>query len=402
MSLDLIPETYRIAMVAACPLPYDRGTPIRIFRMAEALAQQGCDVHVFTYHLGTITAEEEKGLPFRVHRIRKVPTYNKYSPGPSPQKLLVLDLLLYNKLNRLVPQFNFDLIHAHHYEGLTLGLLMRKRRGLPVIYDAHTLLESELHYYMKILPEKGLRQLGLALDKLLPIRADHIIAVTPEIRAKLITEACVRPDCVSVIMNGVETEHFDHLSCDPQRDPSIKKIVYAGNLGKFQGITHLLKIFGRIVNQRKNVRLQIITSSSFEPYLPLARRLRIEPKIDIMRASFEKLPEYLKCADLVLNTRVECDGIPQKVLNYMAAGRPVISFKGSAKIIEHKKTGYIVENGDYEEFVKSVFLLLDNREMAETLGENARKFIDEKFSWPGKAREIMAVYGRVLKRNQAI
>ena len=402
MSLDLIPETYRIAMVAACPLPYDRGTPIRIFRMAEALAQQGCDVHVFTYHLGTITADEEKGLPFKIHRIRKVPTYNKYSPGPSPQKLMVLDLLLYNKLNRFASQFKFDLIHGHHYEGLSIGLWMRKRYGFPVIYDAHTLLESELHYYMKILPERGLRQLGLTLDKLLPIRADHIITVTPEIRAKLIAKAGVSPNAVSVIMNGIETEHFNHLSCDPQRDPSLKKIVYAGNLGKFQGITHLLKIFGRIVKRRKNVRLQIITSSSFEPYLPLARRLQIESKIDITLASFDKLPNYLKSADLVVNTRVECDGIPQKLLNYMAAGRPVISFKGSAKIIEHKKTGYIVENGDYEEFVKGVFLLLDNREMAETLGANARKFIDEKFTWSSKAKEIMAIYGSVLKLKQAL
>jgi len=389
-------------MVAACPLPYDRGTPIRIFRIAEALAQQGCDVHVFTYHLGTITAEEQKRLPFRIHRIRKIPTYNKYTPGPSPQKLLVLDLLLYNKLNRLASRFKFDLIHAHHYEGLTLGLWMRKRHGLPVIYDAHTLLESELHYYMKILPEKGLRRLGLAFDRFLPIQADHIITVTPEIRAKLVADARVSPDCVSVIMNGVETEHFNHLSCGPQRDPSMKKIVYAGNLGKFQGITHLLEIFGRIAKQRKNVRLQIITSSSFEPYLPLARRLHIESKIDILKASFEKLPQYLKCADLALNTRVECDGIPQKVLNYMAAGMPVISFKGSAKIIEHNKTGYIVDNGDYEEFVKSVFLLLDNREMAETLGANARKVIDEKFSWSSKASEIMAVYGSVLKLKQAL
>ena len=41
----------RIAIVAACPFPLPRGTPVRILRMAEALADRGHEVHVVTYHL---------------------------------------------------------------------------------------------------------------------------------------------------------------------------------------------------------------------------------------------------------------------------------------------------------------------------------------------------------------
>ncbi|CAN5167478.1 hypothetical protein BH20GEM2_BH20GEM2_04590 [soil metagenome] len=35
-------------MVAACPLPAPRGTPIRILRLAEALALRGHEVHLVT------------------------------------------------------------------------------------------------------------------------------------------------------------------------------------------------------------------------------------------------------------------------------------------------------------------------------------------------------------------
>jgi hypothetical protein len=38
----------RIAMIAACPFPLGRGTPIRIQRQAETLAARGHEVHVVT------------------------------------------------------------------------------------------------------------------------------------------------------------------------------------------------------------------------------------------------------------------------------------------------------------------------------------------------------------------
>lgn len=38
----------RVAVVAACPLPAARGTPIRIFRLSEALHELGHDIHVVT------------------------------------------------------------------------------------------------------------------------------------------------------------------------------------------------------------------------------------------------------------------------------------------------------------------------------------------------------------------
>jgi hypothetical protein len=64
-------RTFRIAMVAACPFPYPRGTPVRIYRMAETLARRGNDVHVITYHLG----ESPQQVPFTIHRTPSITTY---------------------------------------------------------------------------------------------------------------------------------------------------------------------------------------------------------------------------------------------------------------------------------------------------------------------------------------
>src|SRR5690606_37801041 len=119
--------SYKIVMLAARPFPYPRGTPIRIYRMADALPRRGHVVHVIAYHLHL--AEPPAQPPaFQLHRIPVVATYQKCSPGPSLQKLLVLDPLLAIKTARLMREHAFDVIHAHHFEGMLAGLLGRAAR----------------------------------------------------------------------------------------------------------------------------------------------------------------------------------------------------------------------------------------------------------------------------------
>ncbi|CAN5167531.1 hypothetical protein BH20GEM2_BH20GEM2_04600 [soil metagenome] len=55
-----------------------------------------------------------------------------------------------------------DVVHAHHYEGLMVAAAVPRKR-LPLIYDAHTLLEAELPSYPLLLPTR-LKMAGSWLD----------------------------------------------------------------------------------------------------------------------------------------------------------------------------------------------------------------------------------------------
>ena len=122
-------EPLRVAMIAACPFPWPRGTPVRIQRIAEAVAKRGHAVHVVTYHLG----EELADAPYAVHRIRDVPGYRRTEPGPTLGKLFRLDPMLVRLLRRLHREHRFDLVHAHHYEGLLVA--SRALGGVPNVYE---------------------------------------------------------------------------------------------------------------------------------------------------------------------------------------------------------------------------------------------------------------------------
>ena len=387
-------KRYKIAMVAACPFPYPRGTPIRILRMAEALSGRGHEVHVVTYHLGEVLGHSG----FQIHRIPNIKTYGKLSPGPTYQKLIILDSLLAVKLLKVLRKYDIDLIHAHNYEGLFISLCVRKLTKHPLIYDAHTLLESEFPFYRELgWPGRIKKGFGQRIDRWLPKRADHVISVTYNIKSKLIEGAGMSPEDITVVSNGVSSGYFQVGPEEQRLPPDGKKtLIYAGNLAAYQRIDLLLRAFREVLNKRGDVRLLIVSDSPFDYYEPLAGVLGIRGHIDVVSSEFKSLPGYLAGADIALNPRTDCDGIPQKLLNYMAAGKPIISFEGSARNLEHGKTGWVVENGNISAYADAVLYLLEDTETARRLGENARRLVTSEFTWEKTAEKTEEVYEYVL------
>ncbi|MHC4711006.1 MAG: glycosyltransferase family 4 protein [Planctomycetota bacterium] len=384
----------RIAMVAACPFPYGRGTPIRIHRLAEALSQRGHEVHVVTYHIGDPAVPE--GV--EVHRIRDLRWYRHYEPGPTHAKLLILDPLLVRALRRLLRSHDIDIIHAHHYEGLLVAGLGGASHS-PVIYDAHTTLESELHYYPLGLPKRTCRSLGRMLDRRLPRRASHVIAVSEEIRSRLLELTGLSEDRIDVIPNGVESHLFDVIEPD-RRKPGEGRIVgFAGNLAPHQGIEYLLAAFGKVRRRWNDVRLHIVSSSDFAPYEGLARELGIEDAIDLKQVPFRELPDRLAAADVLVNPRIEATGLPMKLLNYMAAGRPIVSFEGSAVHLEDGRTALTAENGNSDALADAILRLLEDDDLAARLSGEAKRKAREEFDWTIRAAQVEAVYERVMARR---
>lgn len=380
-------DPLRIAMIAACPFPWPRGTPIRIHRIAEAVAGRGHAVHVVTYHLGEDLADP----PFVVHRIRDVPGYRRTDPGPTFRKLFQLDPMLAGLLGRLHREICFDLVHAHHYEGLLVA--SHALRGTPIVYDAHTLLASELPTYRLGLPRRWIRAVSPWLDGHLPRRADRTIAVSETIRHALITHGASAPERVHVIPNGVEWQRFP---LEPGTTQAGRTIIFTGNLAHYQGVDLMLEAFRRLYARRADVRLMIVTDSPFTPFEALAQRLGVRAAVDLRRVTFAQQPALLAAATVAVNPRVQCDGIPQKLLNYMAAGLPIVSFESSAGPLRHEVTGLRVPDGDTGAMADAMERLLTDHPLARALGDAARHQARREFSWDQVAARVEQVYREAI------
>jgi glycosyltransferase involved in cell wall biosynthesis len=114
---------------------------------------------------------------------------------------------------------------------------------------------------------------------------------------------------------------------------------------------------------------------------------------------FSKIPLFLAGADVLVSPRVECPGIPQKLSNYMAAGKPIVSFEGSAKLLKHPTSGAVMENGNINEMANWIVTLLNNVEMGRLMGLTAKNSLVGRFDWDSLAKNVESVYYSLLKEN---
>jgi glycosyltransferase involved in cell wall biosynthesis len=381
----------RIAMVAACPLPARRGTPLRIERLAEALTARGHAVELMTYHL----AEEPGRFALPVQRVFGRCEPGTLPPGPTLAKLALYDPALALLIGRRLRAQPFDLIHAHHVEGLLAAAAGRHGRHVPLVYDAHTLLAGELPSYGHGFARQAIKALGRRLDRWLPQLADHVVAVTDDIARGLVEEHGYDPRRISVVPNGVEVERFAQGVDAAAAAVEPELLVYTGTLAPYQGIDLLLHALARVLARRPTARLRLMTNASFAPYAPLAERLGVAHAVEIEPERLETLPERLSRAAVAVLPRVDCPGLPQKLLNYMASGRAVVAFAGSAKRLEHEVTGLIVPNHDTDAFGDAILRLLDQPRLAQSLGRAARE-VALSATWTRAAERCERVYAGLL------
>jgi glycosyltransferase involved in cell wall biosynthesis len=372
-------------------MPARRGTPLRIERLTEALIARGHHVELITYHV----SDDAQTLPFPVHRIFNKRVYWRMPAGPNLRKLALYDPALAVKVWRVLGGSRFDVIHAHHLEGLLVALPSRLRHNVPIVYDAHTMLSSELPSYGPGFTRRVVGTVGRWFDGVLPNSADHVASVTTDIRDRLTDRHGISPDQISVVTNGVETESFRVAGVVPPAD-GLTRLIYTGTLAPYQDVDLLLEAFAVARRSRPDLRLCMAVSSPFDPYETLARKLGVRDAIDIIPDSFDELPRQLAESAVTVLPRMHCDGIPQKLLNYMAAGKGIVCSAGSAKLLEHERTGLIVPNGDVAAFAAAIVRLAADPEYSSALGHAARDYVERNYSWDQAAQRLEQVYARVV------
>lgn len=319
--------------------------------------------------------------------------------GPSLGKLVVLDPILVMQLRSLLRRHPFDVVHAHHYEGLLAALAVSGSR-IPVVYDAHTVLESELPSYGGRLAAGVLRRVGRCIDRTIPARARFVVAASDRLKDYLVGEGVVPEERVATIGNGIELSALS-MKSDPLTAADGEGVMaYAGNLAPFQGVDKLLEAFRTVLEARPGARLRIFTDSSFEPYEKLARGLQVRKRIEMRSVPFEHLPAELSEVHVAVNPRPRCDGVPMKNLNYMAASRPLVGFADSLHPAVDRRSGIAVHTVSGEALGERISWLLDRPDEGIRLGREARLTIEREYTWPRQAARLEAVYRQLLDSSR--
>lgn len=87
------------------------------------------------------------------------------------------------------------------------------------------------------------------------------------------------------------------------------------------------------------------------------------------------------------------DGLGQSIIEASLMKKPIIASNvgGIPETLQEGKTGFLVNEGDIEEWIKKISKILNNYQLAKEMGENGRKFVSQKFNCDKIGSEIISL-----------
>jgi glycosyltransferase involved in cell wall biosynthesis len=230
----------------------------------------------------------------------------------------------------------FDLIVAHHCEGVFVGALLRALLGLPLVGHLHARLAYEL-------PTYGIRPRWPRLWQLAGAAVDHLCAQLPDGIVTLSqADACfarrVRRDQGSPAVVTVRPQ-VEQPSATPTglrwqtrslHTPETFWAVYSGNADGYQNLPLLVDAMGYLTRRCPAARLLVATHGS----LDRLHNLNWPHNVVLRSATdYTQMQQLLRQATVGVCPRRLPTGYPIKCLNYWACGLTVVGLRRMARAV---------------------------------------------------------------------
>ncbi|MDE1769755.1 MAG: glycosyltransferase [Thaumarchaeota archaeon] len=110
-----------------------------------------------------------------------------------------------------------------------------------------------------------------------------------------------------------------------------------------------------------------------------------------------KVREYLAGIDIyALVSGIDMSPLTLQEAQLME--KPVIATNagGIPELMKDKETGFLVEKGDYNDWIDKISILIKDNNKAKQMGKDGRKFVIEYFSWEKIAREFLPILNKSI------
>ena len=236
-------------------------------------------------------------------------------------------------------------------------------------------------------------------------RASHLLINSPGYLEHLISRG-VPAGKISLIPNGVDPDMFS-----PEDTGAVMRsrwnlhgkfiVTYAGALGLANDIPTLLRTAQRL-REHDKIHFLLIGDGMMRPKVEaMARELRLDNVTFIGAAPKSDMKQYLAAADVCVavlqNIPMLATTYPNKVFDYMAAGRAVaLGIAGEIrKVVLDAKAGICVEPGNDRQMAEGILKLFQNPEATAEAGRSGRRFVEKYFSRHSHARDFIALVLRL-------
>lgn len=271
------------------------------------------------------------------------------------------------------------------FQGLTAWMVARLKRR-KFIFEVRDLW-PDFAIAVGVLRQPLLIRASHWLEKFLYRRADRVLVNSPGF-INHVRELGARK--IDLVPNGADPRMFDPtqdgFSFRKEHQLETKFIVlYAGAHGLSNNLGTILEA-ARLLLDRPDIALVLLGDGKDKPALvQRAQELELTNLFFLPPLPKSQMPAALAAADaciaILKPIPLFSTVYPNKVFDYMAAGKPVIlAIKGVIReVIESVQAGIPVEPGDATGIAQAIQKLTDQQELGKEMGQRGRHYIETHF-----------------------
>lgn len=233
------------------------------------------------------------------------------------------------------------------------------------------------------------------------IFVDHVIVNSEAVGRSVSASELYKTNKISVIYNGYNANrsamNASNVRASLGIDPAAPIVGIVANLRPIKRIEDLVKAFSLIIRHHSSAWLVIVGSGELKQSLELlADELGVRDRVVFTGQVSDVLSIVREFSVGVLCS--ESEGFSNSIIEYMSCEKPVVctNVGGNPEIVENGHSGFLIEVGDTGALARHLCSLLDDTQMAKTMGQHALARVQSKYSIVKMVGEHMDLYAKVI------
>jgi len=302
---------------------------------------------------------------------------------------------------KLIKKEKYDIVHTHETKASFITKLAAWLAGCPyVIYGLHGVTFNDPMSSLK-------RKFYILLEKSTIRCADMIVSVGYNTIEAYHKENIGRKIPYEIVRSGIDIEHYmDDAITDEEKKKQFRQSLNIAaddlvliNVGRFsfsKAQRYTIQAFIELKKKYNNLKLLLIGEGELlNECKALVDNSEIDKQSIIFLGYQQYVPKFLSISDMFIFTSLR-EGLPRVIVEASLLKVPVVTFsvEGANEVLEHKKTGFIAEQGNVKELEYYAEQLILHPDMRNSFGELACKHVIDNWDMRLMSKKLREIYNR--------
>ncbi len=226
-------------------------------------------------------------------------------------------------------------------------------------------------------------------------KATGIIVVSNDMKTQLLSLGA-NPATIYLNPYGVEIDKF--FGAEPEKKSPT--FISVGRFTAKKAPLFTIKAFEKVLKSEPEAKLIMIGEGElWDDAKRLVEELKLSKSIEFKgKKTPTEIAEYLREARVFIQHSLraesgDSEGTPNTVLEASATGLPIVSTRhaGIKDAVIHGKTGFLVDEGDWETMADYMIQLAQDPQLAGKMGRAARKHIEENYEMSKRVQTLREI-----------